>query len=336
MTSSIYFKLFACCIPVKGASRSIVCDIQRGEYILIPNGVYEILTTYKNYTIEEIKRAYDYEYNDIIDDYFNELLKKELGFWTKEPHLFPDINLEWKSPRKITNAIIDIDENSNHDYLLLFQQLDALGCESVQFRYYTPTAFSQIKSTIHYIKYTRLRSAELMIFFQQNLTEDSIRELYKEEARISLVVLHSAPWNNIIEIEANKFLVFSSEIVVSSDCCGKIKSDYFSININVFTEAQQYNTCLNRKIGIDVKGNIKNCPSFEKSFGNMSNVTLNEVIQQEEFKRFWKIHKDQIEVCKDCEFRYICTDCRAYINEPSNIYSKPSKCTYDPYTATWK
>lgn len=44
---------------------------------------------------------------------------------------------------------------------------------------------------------------------------------------------------------------------------------------------------------------------------------------------------DQIHICKDCEFRHICTDCRAYIEDPDDIYSKPLKCGYNPYTGEW-
>jgi len=47
------------------------------------------------------------------------------------------------------------------------------------------------------------------------------------------------------------------------------------------------------------------------------------------------ITKDQVAVCRDCEFRYVCTDCRAYTQDADDPYSKPAKCTYDPYTATW-
>ena len=72
-----------------------------------------------------------------------------------------------------------------------------------------------------------------------------------------------------------------------------------------------------------------------KSYGNIRDTTLHEAIEKQGFKDLWYIHKDQIEVCKDCEFRHICTDCRAYIQDPNNIYSKPAKCSYDPYTATW-
>ncbi|WP_066439517.1 hypothetical protein [Chryseobacterium sp. CCH4-E10] len=57
---------------------------------------------------------------------------------------------------------------------------------------------------------------------------------------------------------------------------------------------------------------IKNEPSI---------ATLN-------FKKYRNLTKDQIEVCKDCEFLYICTDCRAYsershTNEEGLDTSKP-------------
>ncbi|MDR2057516.1 MAG: hypothetical protein LBP83_04405, partial [Dysgonamonadaceae bacterium] len=39
--------------------------------------------------------------------------------------------------------------------------------------------------------------------------------------------------------------------------------------------------------------------------------------------------------CKDCEFRYICTDCRAYLQDSNDIYSQPAKCNYNPYIAKW-
>jgi hypothetical protein len=52
----------------------------------------------------------------------------------------------------------------------------------------------------------------------------------------------------------------------------------------------------------------------------------------------WKsigYYKDQIDVCKDCEFRHIRTDCRIRRND--NIYSKPTlKCGYSPYTNEWE
>jgi SPASM domain peptide maturase of grasp-with-spasm system len=110
----------------------------------------------------------------------------------------------------------------------------------------------------------------------------------------------------------------------------------FSINIKAFSEALKYNTCLNRKISIDKAGEIKNCPSMPESYGNIDVVGLKEALSNKQIKKYWHISKDEIEVCKDCEFRYICTDCRAYLSEPSNERSKPLKCGYNPYTGEWE
>ena len=45
-------------------------------------------------------------------------------------------------------------------------------------------------------------------------------------------------------------------------------------------------------------------------------------------------------VCQDCEYRYVCFDCRpiseAVAGRNSNYLSSPyPRCTYNPYTGEW-
>lgn len=112
--------------------------------------------------------------------------------------------------------------------------------------------------------------------------------------------------------------------------------ELFEINVDAFLESTQYNSCLNKKISIDSEGKIKNCPSMPEDFGSIKDKSLVDVSQNPIFKKYWRINKNEIETCKDCEFRHICSDCRAHIKDNKNIYSKPLKCHYDPYTATWE
>jgi len=74
---------------------------------------------------------------------------------------------------------------------------------------------------------------------------------------------------------------------------------------------------------------------MSQSFGNIKDITLAEAIEKPDFKKYWNINKDKIHVCKDCEFRYICTDYRAYVKDPKDILSKPLKCSYNPYEGNW-
>ena len=75
---------------------------------------------------------------------------------------------------------------------------------------------------------------------------------------------------------------------------------------------------------------------MKESFGNIKATTLVEALNKEGFKKYWNITKDKIKICQDCQFRYVCTDCRAYIEDPSDKYSKPLKCGYDPNTGKWE
>jgi MoaA/NifB/PqqE/SkfB family radical SAM enzyme len=56
----------------------------------------------------------------------------------------------------------------------------------------------------------------------------------------------------------------------------------------------------------------------------------------EGFIENWNISKDEVEICRDCEYRYACTDCRAFTDKKANKYARPSRCNYNPYQGLWK
>jgi SPASM domain peptide maturase of grasp-with-spasm system len=118
--------------------------------------------------------------------------------------------------------------------------------------------------------------------------------------------------------------------------CGIITQRHLTPpSVQTFFEAKSFNGCLNRKISVDVYGNIKNCPSMKDSYGNIRDTSLLEAVHAAGFREKWSISKDHISICRDCEFRYACSDCRAYLENPDDAFSKPLKCGYDPYSGTW-
>jgi len=335
-----YFKLFSCCIPVKGASRSIICDLQRNSFEFIPNDLYKIITLFPNMSVPSIKENYNNRFNETIDEYIVFLLKNEFGFYCSEDELvfFPELNLDWDYPARITNAIIDLNKFSNYPLLSVFQQLDALNCKDIQIRIFDKREYNQIEKIISYSDGLRIKSIELLICYNKNITQKKLFALSKKYTRIKTIVIHSSHKDETITDPQRRLFIpiqYRKQKLVSEQDCGKVSVKDFCVNNEMFTESQKYNTCLNRKISITTEGKIKNCPSLENSFGNIENVKLEEVCKMDEFRKLWDINKDKIKVCKDCEFRYICTDCRAYIKNKNDIYSKPLKCGYDPYTTTF-
>jgi SPASM domain peptide maturase of grasp-with-spasm system len=337
MANNDYFILYSCCIPVEGASRSLVCDLQRGTYYFIPNALCEILKDVRNKTVSAIKAEYDHQYDDVIDEYFAFLSKNELGFWCDDPALFPPLDLSWESPVEIANAIIDIDHTSTHDFSRVFEGLSKLGCKSLQLRFFAAVSGKRLEEILNLLENSPLRSIELFLPYSDEWQKKKVERLMLFHQLIFRVYIHSAPFTRQYPLKTfAKTIFYTRERLESAGQCGWISPQYFSINMDCFTEAREYNTCLNKKIAVDVQGNIKNCPSMKKAFGNIKDVALADVLKNPEFKKLWTINKDTIEVCKDCEFRYFCVDCRAFLCDGNNPHSKPLKCRYNPYEAAWQ
>ena len=60
------------------------------------------------------------------------------------------------------------------------------------------------------------------------------------------------------------------------------------------------------------------------------------MVSSKEFQSLCNLKKEGVKVCQDCEYRYVCTDCKAFIKNPEDLYSKPLKCGSNPYTNEWE
>jgi SPASM domain peptide maturase of grasp-with-spasm system len=335
-----YFKLFACCVPVSGSKRAAIFDLQRGTFDTIPISLFEILDQYKNVQFSKILSKFGEKNEKTINEFFDWLIKREFGFWCKsrrESLQFPEMNLEWDTPFDLSNAIIDLNPNSAINYHKAIGQIIGLGVPHLQLRAYSSTEFNFYTSLLDICHGSRIKTIDILTPYIDNIDIDYLKKICREYLLINSITFHSAPYNKCVDLlDGLTKLIYSENHIHSSDCCGIITSSHFTINTMLFSESQKYNTCLNRKISIDVNGEIKNCPSMREGFGNIKNTTLQDALNNTGFKKYWNINKDKINICKDCEFRHICTDCRVYLENPDDIYSKPLKCGYNPYTATWE
>ncbi|GAA0743168.1 grasp-with-spasm system SPASM domain peptide maturase [Gaetbulibacter jejuensis] len=328
------------CLLVKGYSRSIICDLGRNNIKLIPNSLYEILNNHKGQTIEEIKTFYNHQHDEVIDEYMDFLSENEFIFFSNHPNSFPELNTKWSYNTKITNSIIDFSPVIATRVFQILNELGSLNCEFVQFRFYEKVSIITLRKILKFVKDYKLpiKSVEFILKNNPIYEQNDLPTLIKNFSRLMRVIVYNSDQDKIIrsEVNDNAFLVYTSENYFSEKCCGVIHQKYFTVNISSVTEAMNHNSCLNRKISIDRMGNIKNCPSMFQNYGNIKNTTLKESLSHKDFNKYWNITKDQINICKDCEFRYVCTDCRAYRENPKDIHSKPLKCGYNPYTNKWE
>jgi SPASM domain peptide maturase of grasp-with-spasm system len=337
MERPLYFALFACCVPVRGAARSTLCDLQRRRHYLVPNSLVGALEMASDRPWDDVCAAAHPDDVAVLNEYVAFLEAQDLGFFTEEPERFPPLSLRWQRPEPIANAIIDVDGRSDHDFNALARQLDELRCKTLQLRFFDPIGVDGLRAAISPFDHGRLRAIEVLAPHSPELTEDEFASVLIEFQRVGRAYLHGAPEDAVLPLpeSAAQRIVLRRDRVTSATCCGQVHPQYFVTSLEVFTESLEYNTCLNRKVSVDAHGEIKNCPTMARSFGNAAEVPLAAAVAQPGFKDVWGVTKDQVEVCRDCEFRRICTDCRAVLSDPSNPLSKPATCTYDPYTATW-
>lgn len=177
-----------------------------------------------------------------------------------------------------------------------------------------------------------------LIKYNSYITDNFVNNLLRQNSRLNNIIIHSTPTviSNKVIVTTKLNITWTNEVIDDEKCCGVTAVGYFLSNIELFNESLFKNNCLNQKISINSKGYISNCPSMFHKYGHIDDTSLYDALIDDKFQFLWNINKDQISICKDCEFRYICTDCRAYILEEQNIFSKPIKCKYNPYEAVWE
>lgn len=323
-------KIFDGCVVVKGAKNIIIQDNLRNKVIRIPKQVLWYLENPDSPELDEnqIKEIYSFmEKHDLIQPF-----EDEKGFTHSK-----DI---YNSPSIIENCILEFCPSLMFYYDLLFNDLTKLGCKHLEIRFYKNSSIKNLEKLIKIATIAQFLSID--VYYEYSKDDIYLlSSLIGSMPIVNILVVHSIPSFILSKLENQNFkvtpdIILTESIISYKTSCGNIDIDYFSIDFDFYRCAKNFNSCLYKKISIDSDGNIKNCPSMSQSFGNIRDTTLEEALAHPDFKKYWNVKKDDITKCKDCEFRYICTDCRAYIDDPEDMYSAPLKCGYDPYTGVWE
>jgi len=340
MNKELFLIPITSCFSIFGFCRSTICDFQQNEFSFIPNALANLLVRFKNKKLSDIICIFGVQNEEIIEEYLNYLQSNRFAYFgsINEIQLFPNFGLGWDFPSKISNVVIDIQYYNKTYYISLLEQLEKLKCFHLQLRFHKEiNDLIQITELIDLANKKSFLTISLYMHYAVFNDYESCTRLIEITPKIDNVTVYGAPTKNLVKLfDLMSYINYTTNNFDSINTCGYIDPKFFSISIDHFTESQHYNTCLNRKICIDADGEIKNCPAMSRSFGNIKDTTLEEALNKPGFKDLWGIRKDDIDVCKDCEFRYMCTDCRAFIKDPKNIYSQPAKCPYNPYIAKWE
>lgn len=335
--SKLYFRFWANCILVKGYHKGVVFDLQRNRRIEVSKYFCDYYDSYKDTDISTIASDETFESKEGYFKMLDYFIKNDFGILTDDIEALPDLSMEYDSPYLVTNAILETDSNNNQD--LMFEIVDILSkgqVQAVQINDHGQMTLAQLKRLGEITSNSQIECIHIYTFFSQIDTKD-LTEFLLMNSRFRYIVFMNSPENNSIKNEelGLAHLEYKTNTLDFNDC-GNVCKDLFVYDSEHFFEAHTYNTCLNRKVYISQNGLMRNCPLMNRIFGNIRQLSIKEIVNSPGFQDLWHVRKDEIDVCKDCEYRFVCTDCRHYIKEKENIHSQPSKCKYNPYIGKWE
>lgn len=312
----------------KGHRRALLFHPVRKKIDLVPNSMADLLNTHTHFDPGQLVTEYGEHMKEILGEY--EGFLQERGYLLNESIPFGPVNQEWQSPHHISTSIVEITGSNADIFKQAVAQLGGLGCHTIEVRALEPVGLSTLSDLLSCIDQTRIKSILLILPFHPDYTVACMEAIVNAHLRISSIIISGSPGDGRYEFHRGATIIlFSRKPFDPVLSCGVIRINNF--DFNKFKEARTHNSCLNRKISILADGTIKNCPSLLPAYGNIRARSLKEVIADPDFLFYWTIRKDQVKKCRDCEFRLFCYDCRAFLENPEDVYSKPLKCGYDPY-----
>ncbi|WP_340077268.1 grasp-with-spasm system SPASM domain peptide maturase [Leptobacterium sp. I13] len=326
-----YIRFYDSCIPVKGVQRGVIYDLQRDNLYFIPNSVIEMLTGNVNNKISSIYREYSSQ-ESLIDKYLNYLFENELIFFTETPDSFPEISTNYIKPFFIDILFLEIDTFSLIKREVL-ENIDSIGAIQIVLLTHRKIDTKIMKSILEIIKNSKIQIISLVTKYDEKVVAESI-QLQSVFPRLREMTFYEALENE----PPNESIKYSLEDINQLMTKRISKMTDFILNLGGYLESLNYNLFYNRKVYIDDKGNIKHYFGEAKTYGNIEQDSIIDIITTDEYKELWKITKNQIDECKQCEFRYICPDNRTPIKKSGekNSYFHETNCNYNPRTATWK
>jgi len=328
------YSLFSNCKLTKGYTNSTIVDLQRGVILIVPKVVADEFD--QNGTIDVDKK--DKEFVRFIKYLVEQRVLYKIDEFIDSTYISEiEMNLAWPDNR-VANVIIEHDINL-HQPSRIGHILSCVNCDYIELRILGHSTVELFESLLKAVEEKTVMMLNVVVTDGSSLTWKNLHEIKKQFRFMHQLFVYSSK-DSRADLEKS---IYVSQRIYNINLCGVIDKDNFTINMYSYLENLNHNSCLNRKVTIDRNGDIKNCPAMSTVYGNIFVDDIENVLLNSNIKKYWSVAKDSIETCKYCEFRYVCTDCRAYVEKPITDLSsselnlsKPLKCGYDPYKGTWE
>jgi hypothetical protein len=103
----------------------------------------------------------------------------------------------------------------------------------------------------------------------------------------------------------------------------RIRPEQFYPEIELYKESLVQNTFYHGKLLIDTE------------FTNYSDITFTKKTSASDNAFLSNVRKDEVDVCRQCEFRYMCIDSSIILKRKNGTFYRENPCEYNPFIAKW-
>jgi len=100
-------------------------------------------------------------------------------------------------------------------------------------------------------------------------------------------------------------------------------------------------SCLAGQLAIAADGSVLPCVfARQEVLGDVGpDGELESIVAAKQTQTVWRATKDKVLVCADCEYRYVCFDCRITTDRSDGavpfLAAPNNRCAYNPYVGRW-
>lgn len=322
-------KLHTLCIPVSGYCRSAIYNLLNGSYCLVPNTLYDLLSD-----CPDIDSWYSIVGTDdhfIVDEYTAYLKKNGclLNCDSFDFNKFENLSLDYSNSSIVSSINITLSEECKKYSSELIHFLKETYVENISI-IIEKSNLKQLERFLLELNDTYICNIE--IFLNNCEFENDLKSLFLINHSVSKFVFFNSDY------DSSSFLDDSRKIQIIHSVSPSISflsiEKIFIVNMLFFIESVSRNAYYNKKLFIDEKCNLLN--SYKSSpILHIKDFQVNNFLKVKSIDKYWRINKDLIDICMDCEFRYMCYDPRLPEEKSKNKWTYNSNCHYNPYISKW-
>ena len=326
--------IYPSCQVTRGYSRSIIVDTHKGSYKFIPNALQHMLSRCNGCTVDEITQIFGAENSEAIEQYIEFLVENNFVFITTKPVAFSYDTYRFEHCGGLYDAQIEFDGRIPFE---LIDELSRVCCQFVHVFASPEASFDSLLELLNVLNTKRINAIYLTLPYTPYFALRT-DELWATTVKLLQVIVIGAPQTSAQQRGPNGYqhLYMLDSSQSQCLCCGGVWPRFFAPNAQMIAVTQCYNNCLFGKLYFGLDGIIKPCRYSKLKLGDVLNDGIEKVLKSSKYSDLCGITKDQVDVCRDCEFRRICPDCRVFTRQPERPTAHPARCTYNSNLARWQ